>query len=129
MASALIRKYWYAIGLSPKQGVMDDNAKDVYVNQSIANILVDFAWGSGPVTAIRYIQKHVLSVPADGICGPVTLAAINQFPNQQLLFDMIKDTRLFFIDQLVEKNPSQKVFLKGWRNRINSFKFEPTITK
>lgn len=101
---------------------------DLIHNQSIANILVDFAWGSGPVTAIRYIQKHVLSVPADGICGPVTLTAINQFPNQQLLFDMIKDTRLFFIDQLIEKHPSQKVFLKGWRNRINSFKFEPTIT-
>ncbi len=41
VASALIRKYWYAIGLSPKQGVMDDNAKDVYVNQSIANIPKD----------------------------------------------------------------------------------------
>lgn len=38
VASSLIQKYWYAIGLSPKQGVMDDNAKATYINQSIASI-------------------------------------------------------------------------------------------
>ena len=38
VASSLIQKFWYAIGLSPKQGVMDDNAKATYINQSIASI-------------------------------------------------------------------------------------------
>lgn len=41
VASSLIEKYWYTIGLSPKQGVMDDNAKATYINQSIANIPSD----------------------------------------------------------------------------------------
>ena len=41
VASTLIQKYWYAIGLSPKQGVMDDKAKATYINQSIANIPTD----------------------------------------------------------------------------------------
>ena len=41
VATTLIQKYWYAIGLSPKQGVMDDNAKAMYINQSIANIPSD----------------------------------------------------------------------------------------
>lgn len=41
VASTLIQKYWYAIGLSPKQGVMDDNAKATYINQSIASIPTD----------------------------------------------------------------------------------------
>ena len=41
VASALIQKYWYTIGLSPKQGVMDDSAKAMYINQSIANIPTD----------------------------------------------------------------------------------------
>ena len=41
VASTLIQKYWYAIGLSPKQGVMDDSAKATYINQSIANIPTD----------------------------------------------------------------------------------------
>ena len=41
VASSLIQKYWYAIGMSPKQGVMDDSAKTTYINQSIANIPTD----------------------------------------------------------------------------------------
>jgi ATP-dependent helicase/nuclease subunit A len=41
VASTLIQKYWYAIGMAPKQGVMDDNAKSSYINQSIANIPTD----------------------------------------------------------------------------------------
>lgn len=41
VASSLIQKYWYTIGLSPKQAVMDDAAKAIYINQSIANIPTD----------------------------------------------------------------------------------------
>lgn len=41
VATTLIQKYWYTIGLSPKQGVMDDSAKATYINQSIANIPTD----------------------------------------------------------------------------------------
>ena len=41
VATSLIQKYWYAIGMSPKQGVMDDSAKATYINQSIANIPTD----------------------------------------------------------------------------------------
>ncbi len=41
VAISLLQKYWYTIGLSPKQGVMDDNAKATYINQSIANIPTD----------------------------------------------------------------------------------------
>lgn len=41
VASSLIQKYWYAIGMSPQQGVMDDSAKATYINQSIANIPSD----------------------------------------------------------------------------------------
>ena len=41
VALTLIQKYWYTIGISPKQGVMDDSAKATYINQSIANIPSD----------------------------------------------------------------------------------------
>lgn len=41
VATTLIQKYWYTIGMSPKQGVMDDNAKTTYINQSIASIPSD----------------------------------------------------------------------------------------
>ncbi len=38
VAFALVSKYWYTIGLAPKQGIMDDVATKSYINQSIANI-------------------------------------------------------------------------------------------
>ena len=31
--------------------------------------------------------------------------------------------KAFFLN-IVKKNPCQKVFLKGWLNRLNDFKFE-----
>lgn len=97
---------------------------DKIENQSIANILVDFAWASGTTTAIRYIQKHVLGVGADGLSGPATVGAINSYPDQKKLFELIKQARLQFVDIIVERNPSQQVFLRGWKNRINSFSYE-----
>ena len=41
VATTLLQKYWYTVGLSPQQGVIDDNAKATYINQSIANIPTD----------------------------------------------------------------------------------------
>lgn len=41
VATQLLQKYWYAVGMPPKQGVMDDGAKELYINQSIANIPTD----------------------------------------------------------------------------------------
>lgn len=97
---------------------------DLIGNQSVANLLVDFAWASGPATAIRYIQKHVLWLPADGICGPLTLTCINGFPNQEHLFNLIKAARLQFIDNLIQNHPEQQVFEKGWKRRINLITFQ-----
>lgn len=95
---------------------------DEIKNQSVANIVVDWAWASGPITAIKQVQR-LLGIPADGIVGPQTLAAINH-TNQQELFNDIKAARFRFIERIIEKNPSQDVFRKGWRNRINDIHFE-----
>lgn len=91
-------------------------------NQSIANIVVDWAWASGPDTAARKVQK-IVGVDVDGIVGPKTLAAINAY-NPQQLFDRIKAERITFVENLVKQRPKDSVFLTGWKNRINSFFFE-----
>lgn len=91
-------------------------------NQSIANIIVDWAWASGPDTAARKVQK-IVNVDVDGIVGPKTLAAINAY-NPQQLFDRIKSERISFVENLVKNRPKDSVFLTGWKNRINSFFFE-----
>lgn len=91
-------------------------------NQSIANILVDWVWGSGSWGII--IPQRILGVTADGIVGPKTLAAVNNYPDQEGLFRLIFAYRLQFINDIVKNDPSQKVFHKGWINRLNDYKFQ-----
>ena len=90
-------------------------------SQAIANLVVDWVWGSG-VWGIKYPQQ-VLGVVADGIVGKKTLAAINDYPNQKELFLKLWNRRKAHFEAIVKRNPSQKVFLKGWMNRLNSFKW------
>ena len=65
----------------------------------------------------------MLNLKPDGIVGNKTLSTINDYPNQRQLFQRIKNERLAFIDRIVKNNPSQRRFLKGWKNRVNAFKY------
>lgn len=91
-------------------------------NQSIANFLVDWVWASG-VYGIKYPQQ-VLGVVVDGIVGSRTLTAVNEYPDQKELFQKLWDRRKQHFESIVQRDPSQKVFLKGWMNRLNDYKFE-----
>ena len=90
-------------------------------NQSIANILVDWVYTSGKY-GITKVQA-MLNLKPDGVVGNKTLSAINDYPNQRQLFQRIKNERLAFIDRIVKNNPSQRRFMKGWKNRVNAFKY------
>lgn len=94
---------------------------DQIKNQSIANILVDWVWASGSHGIKR--PQRILGVTADGIVGPKTIAAINA-ADAAKLFELIKTDRLKFIDEIVAARPANKRFEKGWKNRINSIKYE-----
>lgn len=89
---------------------------DQIQDQSIANMLVDWAWNSGAVTAIKHLQKLV-GVTADGIVGKQTLNAINS-RDPMPLFINFKSERIKFYKNIVKSNPSQQVFLNGWLNRV-----------
>ena len=94
---------------------------DEIKNQSIANILVDWVWMSGYGT-IKKIQS-LFGLTADGIVGNKTILYINSH-DQEEVFNKIWNRRKSFYESLVKNNPSQKVFLKGWMNRLNTFKFQ-----
>lgn len=89
-------------------------------DQSLANILVDWVWASGKWGII--IPQRLLKVTADGQVGPVTLATLNQV-NPKTFFQILKEERIKFCQDLCQKDPSQKVFLQGWINRINDYKY------
>lgn len=119
----------------------DKMKADKINNQSIANLCVNTIWGSGPAY-IKTIQQ-VVGVKADGIVGKITLAAINN-ADQKALFEKLWNRRKKFFEDLVARSVreyerehgrkaseqellrhTQKRFLKGWLNRLNSFTFEP----
>lgn len=104
-----------------KCGFWDKWKADDINNQSIADIVVDWAWGSGAATSIKQVQK-ILGVAVDGIVGNDTLTAINT-ADQRTLFDKIHSRRIEFVENIVKRDPSQTRFLKGWKNRINSLTF------
>lgn len=106
-----------------KTGYWDKWRADEINNQSIANFLVDWVYNSGSY-GITLPQK-VLGVHIDGIVGPKTLAAINNYPDREELFNRLKSERIDFIDRIVINRPANKKFRKGWMNRINDFKFYP----
>lgn len=88
---------------------------DTISDQSVANMVVDWVWHSGAAT-IKKVQA-ILGVTADGIVGPKTVDALNKDKD---IKNKIYQSRKAYFDAIVKKNPSQKKWLKGWMNRLNS---------
>ena len=89
-------------------------------NQSIADILVDWVWGSGSYGIT--IPQRVLGVKQDGSVGPVTLKTLAE-QDQKTFFNKIVDARVKYIDDIIKRRPANSKFKTGWLNRIYSFKF------
>lgn len=94
---------------------------DIY-SQSVADMLVDFAWHSGVKKAVTTIQK-IVGVKEDGIFGIRTLTAVNGM-DAHLLFDNIKKERVEYLKYICKMRPANAKFKKGWLNRVNSIEYE-----
>lgn len=108
-ATIVLKKYYW-----------DRWQADKIENQSVANILVDWVWGSG-VHGIK-IPQRILGVVSDGQVGNKTIEALNVC-DQSELFKKIWLARKDFLNGIVQRNPEQKRFIKGWLNRLNDFKY------
>lgn len=106
-------------GLIFKGSYWDKVKGDKIQHQSIANVMVSWAWGSGSVTAVKQMQR-VLGITRDGIIGNQTIKAINE-SNEVELFEKCVKAREAFFRYICETNPKNKKFLKGWLNRLNDF--------
>ena len=94
---------------------------DEIQSQSIANILVDWVWGSGKYGIT--IPQGILGVKQDGIVGSITISAVNNYPDQETLFNQIKQARRAYFNMICLDRPTNKRFLRGWLNRLNDFKY------
>lgn len=75
--------------------------------------VADFAVNSGPSRAIKYLQ-NVLSVKADGVMGPVTIAAA-QKARPIIAINLLCDDRLAFLKRL----RTWGAFGRGWQRRVD----------
>lgn len=104
-----------------KDGYWDKCKADKIDNQSLAELIADWCVNSG-IGIIRKVQEIVGCKP-DGKVGTITLSLINSSDPKEL-FERIWNARHQHYINIVKKDARQKVFMNGWMNRLNSFKFE-----
>lgn len=79
-------------------------------------LVVDYGWGSGPVTAIQALQ-HVVGVTVDGHLGAITLDAVRG-KTPVTLISALCDYRERFFKSL----PTWRYFGVGWQRRLDGVK-------
>jgi len=101
----LYRDYW----LKPHINQLPDTFADIVFDNGVVQ---------GQPTAIANLQR-ALGVGADGKNGPNTLRAIST-ADKNVRKDFIRRVHQRNKD-IVNHDPTQKVFLNGWTNRANSY--------
>ena len=104
-----------------KEDFWDKCQGDLILDQQVANIIVDWFWGSG-FAAIGDVQKLVGISPTD-FFGPQTLAAVNQ-QDPKTFTDQIVEARINFYKTIVANHPDQAKWLQGWINRANDYSYQ-----
>ena len=98
-----------------KNNFWDACQADSINDQSVANMLVDFAYNSGISRASKYIQK-IVGATVDGIIGTKTIGKINSYKfGQKALFETLKKERIKYLKKIGVG--SQEIYLKGWLRR------------
>lgn len=90
---------------------------DEISNQLIADNIYDFAVNSGVSRAVKYAQRIVGTVE-DGVMGAKTIKAINASVHD--FVTKYKAARMGFVNKIVARDESQRVFLKGWTVRVEN---------
>ncbi len=96
-----------------KNGYWDSVGGDHIKSQAIANTLADFAWGAGPGTAAKVMQR-LLGVFPDGQIGKQTIAAINKQKEKDLFTKLTNAKKQFYLTL-----PGQQANYAGWKTRLD----------
>lgn len=96
--------------------------------EAIQPFVFDCAVNHGPRRAIKLVQQVCNEagfgpLTVDGLMGPRTKAvadACNAAMGEWMVVALVEERRMFYL-KIVERDESQRVFLKGWLARANSF--------
>ncbi|GAB7534248.1 hypothetical protein BGC_04530 [Burkholderia sp. 3C] len=103
------KRYWQARGFCG----LDD--------MSVALMIYDWTITSGG--AVKEIQKilnekYDSKLKIDGGMGEETISALNDVSSQEVLLQDVAEIRRRYYENLVRNDLSQKVYLRGWINRV-----------
>ncbi len=90
------------------------------LNQSVAEILVEWVWGSGRWGII--IPQQILGITPVGNVGPLTIATLNQ-TDQAKFHATVYQSRVDFIDTIIKNNPNLLRVKQDRLNRLSAFPF------
>lgn len=124
-------------------GLSRDMAREIYrrdfylgpgidtLPERIRPFVFDSAVNHGPRRAIRFVQDVCNDagfgpLDVDGVMGPRTRSAAERADQAmgEVLLSALIEERLNFYDLIVANDPSQRAFLRGWRNRVAEFEQE-----
>lgn len=97
---------------------------DLINSQAIAELLADWAWGSGAYAAYglqKCLKANGYPVVIDGMIGPVTVNNLNNWKavkGERAVFDALYSARTTFLQSL----SGFKIYGTGWMNRMRDFK-------
>ena len=92
------------------------NDLPIYVRACV----LDDAVLSGPVTAIKMLQRNLDHTAVDGIIGPQTIGVAWRTPPKPLIVGITKG-RVERYCRIVQRDHTQAVFLVGWVRRAMRF--------
>lgn len=122
----------------PVRDITSDEVSDIYksgywntakcgvIKEPIDLMTFDASVNHGPGRAAKLLQS-ALGIDADGKIGPKTIEAVNEEFSANRMAELIDNMiaiRLDFYHSIVERDPSQEVFIKGWENRLKELRRE-----
>ena len=93
------------------------------LDESVRVMALDWAVNSGIGSATKALQRLV-GVEVDGICGPLTIGAINRTDGRSLLKALGRARQAFYV-HIVQQSPDQIRFLQGWLARNWAVSVDP----
>ncbi len=97
------------------------DCKASYMPEPLDLLVFDCAVNSGAGRAIKILQR-ILGVDEDGAWGRITADALHEevvVAGIESICHQYLDERQRFFDRIIERDPKQAVFAKGWMNRVD----------
>lgn len=101
--------------------------------EDLQPLLFDSSVNHGPAKPIQFLQEAInryglwRPLIVDGVYGKLTRRAMDKVIERvgvHELNNMIVTVRIQFFREIVDRDPTQEVFLEGWLNRARSFYWE-----